>query len=59
MNTAALSFDVDVAIFGGGIGGLWLLNRLLARGYNAVLTVPCDAVNLPDDLVGRLFPYPA
>lgn len=32
-----LSFDVDIAIIGGGIGGLWLLNRLLARGYNAVL----------------------
>jgi len=31
------SFDVDIAIFGGGIGGLWLLNRLRARGYNAVL----------------------
>lgn len=33
----ALSFDVDVAIIGGGIGGLWLLNRLRARGLNAVL----------------------
>ncbi|HSB97156.1 MAG TPA: FAD-dependent oxidoreductase [Spongiibacteraceae bacterium] len=32
-----LSFDVDVVILGGGIGGLWLLNRLCARGYNAVL----------------------
>ncbi len=32
-----LSFDVDVAIIGGGIGGLWLLNRLYARGLNAVL----------------------
>ena len=31
------SFDVDIAIIGGGIGGLWLLNRLLARGHNAVL----------------------
>jgi glycerol-3-phosphate dehydrogenase len=31
------SFDVDIAILGGGIGGLWLLNRLCARGYNAVL----------------------
>jgi len=33
----ALSFDVDIAIIGGGIGGLWLLNRLCNRGYNAVL----------------------
>lgn len=32
-----LAFDVDIAILGGGIGGLWLLNRLRARGYNAVL----------------------
>ncbi|HEY3700158.1 MAG TPA: FAD-dependent oxidoreductase, partial [Spongiibacteraceae bacterium] len=31
------AFDVDIAILGGGIGGLWLLNRLRARGYNAVL----------------------
>jgi len=32
-----LNFDVDVAIIGGGIGGLWLLNRLCNKGYNAVL----------------------
>ena len=32
-----LSFEVDVVILGGGIGGLWLLNRLHGRGYNAVL----------------------
>ena len=34
---SALSFEVDVAIIGGGIGGLWLLNRLQARGLNVVL----------------------
>ncbi len=28
---------VDVAIFGGGIAGLWLLNRLRAEGYSALL----------------------
>ena len=28
---------VDVAIIGGGIAGLWLLNRLCNQGYNAVL----------------------
>ncbi len=27
----------DIAIFGAGIAGLWLLNRLRAEGYNAVL----------------------
>lgn len=30
-------FSVDCAIIGGGISGLWLLNRLSAAGYNAVL----------------------
>ncbi len=28
---------LDVAIFGGGIAGLWLLNRLRGRGYRAAL----------------------
>lgn len=28
---------VDIAIIGGGIAGLWLLNRLCKQGYNAVL----------------------
>ena len=28
---------VDTVIFGGGIAGLWLLNRLVAEGRNAVL----------------------
>lgn len=28
---------VDLLIFGGGIAGLWLLNRLTALGYNAIL----------------------
>ncbi|MDX2464338.1 MAG: FAD-dependent oxidoreductase [Porticoccus sp.] len=27
----------DIAIIGGGIAGLWLLNRLVHRGYNAIL----------------------
>jgi glycerol-3-phosphate dehydrogenase len=31
------STTVDIAIIGGGIGGLWLLNRLCNDGYNAVL----------------------
>jgi glycerol-3-phosphate dehydrogenase len=29
--------DVDVAIIGGGIAGLWVLNRLRNAGYSAVL----------------------
>jgi glycine/D-amino acid oxidase-like deaminating enzyme len=29
--------EIDVAIFGGGIAGLWLLNRLVALGFDAVL----------------------
>jgi glycerol-3-phosphate dehydrogenase len=28
---------VDVAIFGGGVAGLWLLNRLRQAGYHAIL----------------------
>lgn len=29
--------DTDIAIIGGGIAGLWTLNQLRNRGYNAVL----------------------
>lgn len=29
--------SADIAIIGGGIAGLWLLNRLCNQGYNAVL----------------------
>jgi glycerol-3-phosphate dehydrogenase len=29
--------SVDIAIFGGGIAGLWLLNRARRAGYNAIL----------------------
>jgi glycerol-3-phosphate dehydrogenase len=29
--------NVDIAIMGGGIAGLWLLNRLCNQGYNAIL----------------------
>lgn len=29
--------SVDIVIFGGGIAGLWLLNRLRAEGYSALL----------------------
>ncbi|WIO74468.1 FAD-dependent oxidoreductase [Porticoccaceae bacterium LTM1] len=31
------SVHADIAIIGGGIAGLWLLNRLCKEGYNAVL----------------------
>lgn len=33
----AATVDVDLAILGGGIAGLWLLNRLQQRGYNCIL----------------------
>lgn len=29
--------NVDITILGGGIAGLWLLNRLRSEGYNAIL----------------------
>ena len=35
--TISRHYPVDVAIFGGGVAGLWLLNRLRAQGYHAVL----------------------
>lgn len=41
----------------GGIAAALAEGR--ARGYSAVLTAPCDAIDLPDDLRTRLFPYPA
>lgn len=31
------SVDIDVAIIGGGIAGLWLLSKLRSRGYAALL----------------------
>ncbi|GAB3284170.1 FAD-dependent oxidoreductase [Parahaliea aestuarii] len=34
---SATTLQVDVAIIGGGIAGLWTLNHLRQRGYNAVL----------------------
>lgn len=34
---AVQPINVDIIIIGGGIAGLWLLNRLRALGYNAIL----------------------
>lgn len=31
------SYSTDIVIFGGGIAGLWLLNRLRSQGYQAIL----------------------
>ena len=31
------SYSTDIVIFGGGIAGLWLLNRLRNEGYHAIL----------------------
>jgi glycerol-3-phosphate dehydrogenase len=36
-NTVHQTITCDVAIIGGGIAGLWLLNRLVNDGYNALL----------------------
>ena len=41
----------------GGIAAALIEAR--ARGYAAVLTAPCDAINLPDDLLKLFFPFPA
>ena len=51
--------DMPAAHMGplGGVAAALL--EAQARGYSAVLTAPCDAVDLPDDLIGQLFPYPA
>ncbi|MBN8818249.1 MAG: molybdenum cofactor guanylyltransferase [Sphingomonas sp.] len=44
----------------GPLGGIAAaLIEANARGYAAVLTAPCDAYDLPADLLGQLFPYPA
>ena len=37
MSAPELATTVDVAIFGGGVAGLWLLNRLHREGYQALL----------------------
>ena len=29
--------STDIVVFGGGIAGLWLLNRLRDEGYDAIL----------------------
>ncbi len=34
---ATINLKADIAIIGGGIAGLWLLNRLCNSGYNALL----------------------
>ena len=36
-NINARQLDVDIVIFGGGIAGLWLLNRLRQAGYQTLL----------------------
>lgn len=44
--------DVDVAILGGGIAGLWLLARLKAAGYSALL-VECAALGAGQTLASQ------
>jgi len=44
----------------GPLGGIAAaLLEAQARGHAAVLTAPCDAIDLPQDLLKSLFPYPA
>ncbi len=31
------SYSTDIVLFGGGVAGLWLLDRLVAEGYRAIL----------------------
>ena len=31
------SYSTDIVIFGGGIAGLWLLDRLRIQGYQVIL----------------------
>jgi len=31
------SYSTDIVIFGGGVAGLWLLNRLRREGYDVLL----------------------
>ena len=31
------TIETDILIFGGGIAGLWLLNRLRSAGYSVIL----------------------
>lgn len=37
MNQPVQDIHVDIAIIGGGVAGLWLLNRARNAGYNAIL----------------------
>ncbi|HQQ74184.1 MAG TPA: FAD-dependent oxidoreductase [Pseudomonadales bacterium] len=41
MNQSVQDIHVDIAIIGGGVAGLWLLNRARNAGYNAVLFEQC------------------
>ena len=44
----------------GPLGGIAAaLLEAEARGFAAVLTAPCDAINLPDNLLNLFFPFPA
>ena len=37
MQQARSTATTDIVIFGGGIAGLWLLNRLRQQGYDVIL----------------------
>lgn len=37
MSTSAIHIDLDIAIIGGGVAGLWLANRLSSHGFKLAL----------------------
>lgn len=37
MTTSPIHIDLDIAIIGGGVAGLWLANRLKTQGFNIAL----------------------
>ena len=37
MTTSPIHIDLDIAIIGGGVAGLWLANRLKAQGFHIAL----------------------
>jgi len=37
MTTSPIQIELDIAIIGGGVAGLWLANRLITQGFNLAL----------------------
>ncbi|MEX2468366.1 MAG: FAD-dependent oxidoreductase [Pseudohongiellaceae bacterium] len=47
-----LRYSTDIVVFGGGVAGLWLLNKLHQQGYNAVL-LETDALGSGQSLASQ------